>query len=160
MGQRLRVAVSREKKVVTHISKSDLPLVMSHCPIFHQSRHLWFWIFDDGIQQAKHDWCDFRSLSQESTSSCHKLCTVQWRNNVDYLMPMPSSYLSNLFLFIQKYVPYTRKIYPRTIRYLRFINCRHFLEVWRHSFDIIRLIFERGLFSGEGKSCASTVFYI
>ena len=30
--------------------------------------------------------------------------------------------------------------------FLHFISCRHFFEVWRDSFDVIWLIFERGLF--------------
>ena len=38
-----------------------------------------------------------------------------------------------------------------------FFNCRHFFEFWQHSFDIVRFIFKRGLFSGEGKSCAPKV---
>ena len=51
-----------------------------------------------------------------------------------------------------------RKIYPRSIHYLRFINCLHFFEVWRHSFDGVRFIFKRRLFSGECKSWAHTLF--
>ena len=41
-----------------------------------------------------------------------------------------------------------------------FLNCWHFFEVWQHSFDVVRYIFERGLFSREGKSYAYTVFVL
>ena len=68
--------------------------------------------------------------------------------------------LFDLFLiFVRRQInqiPYVRKIYPRSILYLRFIKCRHFFEVWRDSVDV-RFMFKRGLFSGEGKSCMRTL---
>ena len=54
-------------------------------------------------------------------------------------------------------MPYARKIYPRFILYFRFLNCPHFFEDWRYFLDVVRVIFKRGLFSGEGKSCTRTV---
>ena len=40
---------------------------------------------------------------------------------------------------------------------LRHISCRHFFDVWRHSFDVVQFICERGLYSEEGKLCVRTV---
>ena len=45
----------------------------------------------------------------------------------------------------------------RSIFYLHFIKYPHFFEVWWNSFDVVRFIYKRGLFLGEGKSCARAV---
>ena len=36
------------------------------------------------------------------------------------------------------------------ILFIRLISCRHFFDVWRHSFDVVQFICERGLYSEEG----------
>ena len=43
-------------------------------------------------------------------------------------------------------IPYPHKISPR-----------HFFEVWRHYLNVLRSIFERSLWSGEGKSYVGTI---
>jgi len=47
------------------------------------------------------------------------------------------------------HIPYAHKIYPWSIFYLRLPHCWHFFEVWRHSFDVVRLILKGGVFLGE-----------
>ena len=83
-------------------------------------------------------------------------------NVVLELLPIPCTKYNAIIIMVGhskiNYIPYSRKIYPGPIFYLDFINCLHFFEVWWHSFDVERFIFERGLFSGEVKSSARTVY--
>ena len=41
-----------------------------------------------------------------------------------------------------------------------FFNFRYFFEIWWHTFHDVQFIFERGLWSGEAKSCIRIVWYI
>ena len=47
---------------------------------------------------------------------------------------------------------------PQSIFHFCFLNFWHFFEVWRNSFDVLRFIFERGLFSRKVKSYVRTVY--
>ena len=53
---------------------------------------------------------------------------------------------------------YLHKIYPQPIFFLHLLNCLYFFEVLRHYFDVVQFIFERCLWSEEGKSYVGTVF--